>query len=237
MSRYVKPCVAVACCLALLAALPAEAQTKKQTKAAQKFRSDGEASRKAIESVRDQMKKTLEAYDAVLNAKEKKLASAHKKLTGELNKTEKSVESGRKTVTAFTEGAQSFFQMWEANLDSISTESIRQASEIRLQAARSSFEAMKGNLAQAKEAYEPMMASLREQATLLGQDMSADTVAMMRDDVAPDVKAKGEKVLASLEHILSNEAAEEAKVDEILDEEEAEPESALDEGDADEEGA
>ena len=88
----------------------------------------------------------------------------------------------------------------------------------------------------AKESYEPLMSSLKEQATLLSQDLSPETLTMMREDVAPDVRTKGEQVLASLDRILNNEQAHEAAIDEILDEEQAEtPEETLEDPDAQDE--
>jgi len=230
MSFCKKGIVLVVCGFVALMTSPVVAQGKKESKAAVKFRTQGEQAGKAIEQVRGQLEKTLQAYEDLLSAKDKKLQSAHKKLTGEIDKTEKMVESGKKTVQAFQEGAETFFGMWETNLDSISTASIREASQNRLEAARAKAQNMADNLNSAKESYEPMMSSLREQATLLGQDLSSDTLTMMREDVAPDVRAKGEEVLASLDRVLNDEQAHEAEIDEILDEEQAEtPEETLEE--------
>ena len=78
---------------------------------------------------------------------------------------------------------------------------------------------------------EAMMASLSEQATLLDQDLTPDTVAMMNEGVAPEVREAGKQVLASLDRILNKERAAEEQVDEILDEEEAEnPDGVVDDG-------
>ena len=202
-----------------LAMLSVAAQSKKESKAAVKFRSQGEQARKSVESVRGQLEKTLKAYEDLLGATDKKLQSAHKKLTGEIASTGKVVESARKSVQEFQTGAEGFFAAWESNLDAISTESIRDASSQRLEAARGSFQSMSDNLVAAREAYDPLMSSLQEQATLLNQDLSADTVAMMGEGPAADVRANGEQVLASLDRILNNEKMEEDAVAEILDEE------------------
>ena len=233
MNLCKKGIVLVVCCLVALMTSPVDAQGKKESKAAVKFRTQGEQAGKAIEQVRGQLEKTLQAYEELLSAKDKKLQSAHKKLVGELDKTDKMVQSGKKQVQAFQEGAETFFAMWETNLSSISTASIQDASRNRLEAARAKAQNMADNLTSAKESYEPLMSSLNEQATLLNQDLSPDTVAMMREDVAPDVRAKGEQVLASLDRVLNNEQAHEAAIDEILDEEQAEtPEETLEDPDA-----
>jgi hypothetical protein len=192
------------------------------TKDSQKFRTQGEQSRIAIENIRDQLQKTVAAYDAVLAAKEKKLQSTNKKLTQEIGKSQKMVQDGRKQIEAFQKTADGFFVMWEEQVGTVSSESIRQASEKRLEAAKTGYQNMMENLAAAREAYDPFIVSLSEQATLLTQDSSPDTVAMLRDDVAPDLHSKAETLFASIERILSKEAAHEAEVNEILDEEDSE---------------
>ena len=235
MKRDPKTILTLAFALVALLAFPAGAQSKKESKAAEKFRSQSEQARKSVENIRGQLDLTLKAYEALLTAKEKKLASAHKKLAGEIDKTEKAVESARKSAQGLQEGAEGFFTMWEANLESISTESIRDASGQRLEAAREKFQSMLDNLGAAKEAYDPLISSLKEQATLLHQDLTPDTVAMMSDGAAADVRANGEQVLASLDRVLNNEKMHEEEVAEILDEEVESPSDAIEEGAGDSE--
>ena len=219
--------VALACFCLILAAVPVSAQTKQNTKEAEKFRSQGEQARSAIEKTRDQLHKTMEAYDALLAANDKKLQASHKKLTQEVAKTEKTVEEGRKQVTAFQETAESFFVTWQAQMDSITNESIRKASEKRLQAAQTAFQNMSGNLVKAREVYEPFIATLHEQAMLLLQDLSVETVATLREEVAPDVHSQAETLFASIEAILSKEQADEEQVNQILAEEESEVDTGM----------
>ena len=229
--------VLLACVVLALATFPADAQSKKESKAATKFRTDGEQARKSVEAVRGQLERTLKAYEELLSASDKKLQSAHKKLTGEISKTEKAVESGKKQVQIFQEGAETFFTMWEGNLESISTASIRDASGKRLEMARTSFQNMSDNLSAAGESYGPLIASLKEQATLLQQDLSADTVEMMNSGPADDVRAKGEEIFAALDRILNDEKAHEESIDAILDEEVESDSEAIEDSDADSEGS
>ncbi len=215
--------VGLACGCMALATTPLGAQ-KKNNKEADKFRAQGEQARVAIEKARDQLQKTVEAYDALLGATDKKLQSSHKKLASEVEKTEKVVETSRKQVSAFQETAKTFFVLWEEGVGSISTASIQEASKKRLEAARAAFESMAENLTAAREAYEPLIGSLREQVTLTSQDLSAETVALLREDVAPELHAKADEVFASIERILSKEKASEDEVNQILDEEQGAPE-------------
>ena len=226
--------VAAACVCMALATVPATAQSKKESKEAAKFRSQGEQARGSIENARDQLQKTVGAYDALLGASEKKMAGAHKKLSQEVTKTEKAVEDAGKHVTAFQETAEKFFATWEQGVSEITTESIRQASQRRYDAAHAGFENMYQNLGAAREAYAPLIESLKEQVLLLGQDLTTDTLTMLREEVASDLHAQAEKVFASIEQSLSREKANEDEVNEILAEEEAESGDEVMDGDGEE---
>ena len=208
--------VGLACgCMALASASFAASKDKE----AEQFRKEGEKARQAIESVRDQIQKTVAAYDTMLAATDKKLQSSHKKLASEVEKTEKAVASGKKDVTTFRATAKTFFVLWEDGVGAISTASIQEASKKRLEAARKAFEGMAENLTAAREAYEPFIGSLKEQVTLTAQDLSPGTVALLREDVAPELHAKADEVFAAIEQLLTKEKVNEDEVNQILDEE------------------
>ena len=86
---------------------------------------------------------------------------------------------------------------------------------------------MSDNLVKAREVYEPFIALLNEQAVLLMQDLSMETVASLREDVAPEVHSKAETLFATIEAILSKEQMAEAEVNEILAEEESEVDAGM----------
>ena len=225
--------IALACVCLVQATSPVSAQTKQDAKEADKFRTQGEQVTSAIEKTRDQLQRTMEAYDALLEASDKKLQASHKKLTQEVAKTEKAVEEGRKHVTAFKETAEGFFVTWQAQMDSITNESIRKASAKRLKAAQAGFQNMSDNLVKAREVYEPFIATLHEQATLLMQDLSVETVTTLREEVAPDVHSQAEALFASIEAILAKGKVDEKQVNQVLAEEESEVGTGADEADMD----
>ena len=230
--------VTTICACMMLSTGPATAQDKKQSKEAANFRTQGEQARVAIEKARDQLQKTVEVYDALLESNDKKLQSAHKKLTQEVTKTESVVEDGRKQVATFQETAEKFFVTWEKGVANISTESIRKASKGRYEAAQTGFQNMIENLGAAREAYEPLMGSLREQVTLLSQDLTSDTVAMLAKDVAPELHSQAKQVFDSIERSLSQEKMNEEEVNQILAEEEAETgDQVMDEAGTEEEAS
>lgn len=207
-----------------LAVVPAvvPAFAKDTAKQAEKFRKEGESAREAIEKARDQLKTTVETYDVLLSSDAKKLAKSHKKLISEIGEMEKAVEDGRKEVTSFQEMAEQFFVAWEGQIEGIGTESIKAASAKRLVAARSVFKNMSDNLAAAGETYRPLIASLKEQSTLVGQDQSTETLAILSKEAAPDIHSRAEQVYASIEKSLSKEQSSEEEMDTILEEEESE---------------
>jgi hypothetical protein len=191
-------------------------------KQAEEFRKEGARARESIEKARDQLKKTVEAYDVLLGSEAKKLEKHHDKLRSEIKEMGKVVEEVRKRVESFQKTAEEFFASWGTLIEGIGTESIKVASGKRLLAARALFKNMSDNLDAAGEEYRPLVASLKEQATLIGQDLSTETLAILGKEAAPDIHARAEKVYASLEQSLSKEVKDEAEMDTILEEEETE---------------
>ena len=205
-----------------LAVTPMLAQaSKKNTKMANQFRDSGARAGTAIEKARDQLKVCMTAYDALLESEEKQRPDLTKKLTTELGKLEKSVEDGRKQVTAFRALAGDFFNAWEEQLATIQTAELKAASEKRLGMAKELFENMAENLNAASEVYGPMVASLNEQAVLIGQDNS-DAALEILNDVAPGIHSKAEQVFESIEKSLSKEISHESEMDTVMEEEAAE---------------
>lgn len=206
---------------------PMLAQTsKKDTKMANQFRDEGAKARLAIEKARDQLQVTMATYDALLGTEDvKKRPGAQKKLTTELGKMAKTVEDGKKQVTAFQSLAGDFFPAWEEQLAGIQTAELKAASEKRLGVAKELFENMATNLTAASEAYGPMMASLNEQATLIGQDNSDDTLEIL-NEVAPGIHTQADQVFENIENALSQETSHENEMGAVMEEETAEVDEA-----------
>jgi hypothetical protein len=89
---------------------------------------------------------------------------------------------------------------------------------------------MSDNLDAAGEEYRPLLASLKEQSTLIGQDQSTETLAILGEEAAPDIHDMAEQVYASLEKSLSKEVSDEAEMDTILEEEDTETETETETG-------
>ncbi|MEE8184070.1 MAG: DUF2959 family protein, partial [Acidobacteriota bacterium] len=77
----------------------------KGAKEAQKFKSQGEQARLAIEKTRDQFKNTVEVYNSFIQGKDKKIESGYKKLSQDVVKCEKMVEDLRKKITGLEKTA------------------------------------------------------------------------------------------------------------------------------------
>jgi hypothetical protein len=76
-----------------------------------------------------------------------------------------------------------------------------------------------------------MIVSLNEQATLIGQDNSDQTLEIL-NDVAPGIHTQAEEVFASIEKALSKETESESEMDSVIAKDDAEVAEELPEEEA-----
>ena len=98
----------------------------------------------------------------------------------------------------------------------------------RLDAIRRTYDGMLENMAAAGEAYEPFIVSLKEQATLMGQDLSAETIGSLRADMAPELNTQAKDLFTLVDKILQSEQQKEKELDDSLAAEASAEHSALD---------
>lgn len=200
---------------------------KKEAKQAAAFRDDVKEIQASITKAKHQLETTVAAYNDLLKEGNTKTKPAHKKLVGEIGKSESMVAGIRKKKDSLTKTGDKFFTAWDAGVRKLSSESLKTVSQERLNATRQAYSDMLDNMKAAGEAYEPVITSLKDQATLMGQDLSPETLATLREKAAPGLNKQAEELFAKIDKILNAEQEKETKVDESLDAETNADESAL----------
>jgi len=192
---------AAVCCVLIVT--PVEAQSTKTAKEAQSLEKAGENSQKAVQDLLDHMKKLLVGYNSIIDGEAKNPQSAYKKLVGDLKDTEKKRDGTKKQVVALNKEADKFFKAWEQDLDSISSDSLREKSAKRLELARTRYASLGETLAQARDEFAPLVQNLNDQILFLGRDLSPAAVADLKDEAealnqqAAEVSAKVKELLQS----------------------------------------
>jgi len=186
----------------LLTVTTLDAQSKKSAKQAESLEKSGESARAAVEDLLKHLGKMLGGYNSIINGEAKNPQSAYKSLVGDLNSTDKKIEGVKKQLTGLNKEADSFFRAWEQDLSGISSDSLREKSASRLEAAKQRYASIGETLAKARDEFAPVVQNLNDQILFLGRDLSPEAVADLQDEadeLNQQAAAVTEKVTAMLQ--------------------------------------
>ncbi len=187
--------------LAVLLGSPVIAQAKKSAKQAESLAKAGENAKRSMQTALDTLGKLLTGYNSIIDGTAKNTQSAYKKLVGDLKNTEKQIQAVQKGVTAMDKEAQKFFAAWETDLESISSEDLRQKGADRLQAAKDRYASLGETLGQAGETLAPVIQDLNDQILFLGRDLSPGAIADVQNE-AQALNQNAEAASAEIQSML-----------------------------------
>ena len=105
-------------------------------------------------------------------------------------------------IDSLNKQAQKFFGQWEKELAEYSSDSMREKSSARLDAAKQKFKTLGETLGEARKAFEPLVQSLNDQILYLGRDLSPEAVADLEDEAA-ELNKQAEDVMAKINDLLA----------------------------------
>jgi hypothetical protein len=130
-----------------------------------------------------------------------------------VDQCDKKRDAARKSAEGMKKEAEKFFAAWETEQEKYTSEDIKKRSEERLQFYKDRFIEMTDAMTAAGEAYQPFIASLRDQVMLLGNDLSEDGIAALQDE-AKTLNASAETLFQKIDAIFDEAARSEKKLDE-----------------------
>jgi len=172
--------VAVLCCLLSVTAV--DAQSKKSAKQSESLEKAGESAKVSVQGSLENLNKLLVGYNAIIDGEAKDPQGAYKKLVNDLKGTQKSIDDAKKQLTALEKEAEKFFKAWEKDLAEISSDSVRDKSAKRMEAARSKYAAIGEALSAAGTELAPVVRNLNDQILFLGRDLSPEAVEDLQDE-------------------------------------------------------
>ncbi|MHC4939865.1 MAG: DUF2959 family protein [Planctomycetota bacterium] len=134
---------------------------------------------------------TFESYGMLLNA-EGDLKEPYKKFDAALKGCEKLVSNMDTSLAKANEAAATYFATYEADLDKIEDEKIREESRARLETRRSAYTAFQTHLQAYVDNYKPILAKLRARAQALGLELTPATIATAKGDL-PEAQKMAEE--------------------------------------------
>ena len=212
-------CAVVLCCV--FAATTAQAQSKKSAKQAANLEQSGATSKAAVQDVLTGCGNLLAGYNSIIDGTAKDNQKAHKKLVGDLKSTEKKLDGAKKQLASLSKEADKFFKAWEQDLQSISSESLRDKSAARMEDAKKRYAELGEILTAASNEFGPVMQNLNDQILFLGRDLSPEAIADLEDEAA-ELHAQAEDAPATVKEMWQMAVQTQSEADAELEADEGE---------------
>lgn len=137
---------------------------------------------KSTTSAREQIGKTLDTYNAIWADDTKDVKKVYKSVEGEMKKTEERREDVKKQLDAMKVEADAYFASWKASIAEIGNADLRKKSEARMGETKAKFDGIQGSIAEARQAYEPFITSVKDQWTYLGHDLNPSGISSLKPE-------------------------------------------------------
>jgi hypothetical protein len=204
----------VLCCA--FTATNVQAQSKKSAKQASSLEKAGESSKAAVQDVLTGVNGLLAGYNSIIDGEAKDNQKAYKKLVGDLKSTEKKIDGAKKQLTSLGKEADKFFKAWEQDLQSISSESLREKSAARMDDTKKKYAEMGEILTAASNEFAPVVQNLNDQILYLGRDLSPEAIADLSDEAA-ELNEQAEAASAKVKEMIEKAGKTQAEADSELE--------------------
>jgi hypothetical protein len=165
---------------AVLGMTPVAAQTGPDETA--RFVKLVESTNKAIRDAREQLQKTLDNYNSIVDMTAPDVKGAFKDLNGKTADCEKKVATIGPKVDEMNAGAGTYFAAWKDSTASISDPSLKQRSQERLADTQARFDKTAAAGKDARQSFDALMTDLKNQITFLGNDLNPSAIKSLKPD-------------------------------------------------------
>ena len=165
----------------------------------------------SITDAKQQLQKTMDAYNTVISPDVKDRRSAYKKLQQEMTTMDKKRADVSARSMEMNTDADQLFKSWEGSTASIQSPDLRKRSEERLTHTKDRFAELRQTGQSAADLYTPFMKTLQDQVTYLGHDLNPGAVASLKPD-ADKLNAQAKDLYAAIDKVTSVANANIAKL-------------------------
>jgi phosphoenolpyruvate-protein kinase (PTS system EI component) len=144
----------------------------------------------------------LTAYDQVINNKDGDLLTPFKTFHSGLDRVEKARADIQKKGTEAEIAADAFFAEWQTTLTKFQSEDMKKRSQERLETTRARFKEIDKTSDEARAAYQPLMATLRDHDLYLSNDLNQEAVKTLSKD-AEGIKMNGDTLFKLIDDVLA----------------------------------
>lgn len=142
-----------------------------------------EEARDAQEETKEQFQSALDKFSEVVNFSGGELREKYDQLKSEYDKSESKANAVTKRIDDVEDVAKALFKEWELELEQYSNESLRGASEQKLNETRSRYSQLIGAMKRAESKIGPVLLAFRDQVLFLKHNLNAQAVASLHDEL------------------------------------------------------
>jgi hypothetical protein len=133
-----------------------------------------------IQGAYSQVASAAKALDRLMGASVGDLRPLFQGFVAEVKKLEGAASAARSRAIAMQARSQDYFNTWSQEIESINDPAIKGQSLKRLGAAKTSYQQVERSLFETRDGYVPLIASLGDIQTALGQDLTPAGLAAIR---------------------------------------------------------
>jgi hypothetical protein len=200
----------IATCVTLVIALTpflaaSQAQERSRTQGLKEtdrfIKAGGQTSQKVAEA-KNQVKSTLDTYNALVTGPSKNMKGDYKKLLKASDAMNEKVADARQKVTDMQNAGDTYFGGREAGTKDIQDPQLQARAQQRLADSRKEFAEVMQGLRDANDALEPFRKQLADQVTYLGSDLTPTATASLKPE-AEKLNQQGADVFARTDQAIA----------------------------------
>jgi hypothetical protein len=142
-----------------------------------------EDARDAQEEAKEQFQTALEKFTAVTNFQGGKLEEKYKSLNAEFERSESKASAVREHIEDVENVAEALFDEWKSELEQYTNDSLRRASEQKLNQTRQRYSQLITSMKRAEAKIAPVLSAFRDQVLFLKHNLNAQAIASLHDEL------------------------------------------------------
>jgi chromosome segregation ATPase len=156
---------------------------------------------KQLEAGKTDLQKVIAEHDAIVDNTDGDFVGHYKKFSKGIDTVEKQREKIRERVQKVKDTAAPYFATWRDDNTKIGEASLRERDKMAMEATQKRYEEIHSAGEEAKAAYEPLMAKLKDHRQVWSNNLNATSAAAMKKD-ADGLKKDADKVYGLIDKVI-----------------------------------
>ena len=188
--------------MSLVAVLSAQRSETEGLKETASFVKAGADTSSAVSEGKMQVRKTLDAYNALVTQPSKDMKDDYRKLLDAAKDTDKKVDDAQERVTTMEAAATTYFTGRATSIKEIQNKELQDQAQKRLDENQKEYGVMLASIREAGQSLQTLRTDLNNQITYVGSDLTASAMTSLKPQ-AQKLNDRGTQVLAKTEQAIA----------------------------------